>query len=66
MDGVGGDMKIDLYTKAVLTAIAVGLFWVAVNMTIPAAAGPDIVAVDIQRIDGQRIHRTALPVVVKE
>jgi len=57
-------MKVDLYTKGVLTVIAVALVWIAVNMTMPANAGPEIVAVDIQKIDGMRIGRAALPVEV--
>jgi len=55
-------MKTDKTTKVLLGIIAASLVWIAVNMTMPAAAEPEIISVDIQRIDGQRIYRTALPV----
>jgi hypothetical protein len=56
-------MNIDLYTKTVLTAIAVGLIWVGINTTMPATAGPEIIAVDIVKIEGQKLqYARALPV----
>ena len=57
-------MKIDLYTKVLLTVIAVALVWIGIQLTPTATAGPEIVAVDIQKIDGRAIGREALPVVL--
>lgn len=57
-------MKIDLYTKTVLTAIAIGLFWIGINTTAPASAGPDIMSVNIAEVAGSRLspYAKALPV----
>ena len=55
-------MKIDLYTKAVLSIIAVALVWIGIQLTPAASAGPEVVQVDLLKIDGRVIGRTPLPV----
>ena len=57
-------MKIDIYTKVILSVIAVALIWIGINMTVSANAGPEIVQVDIVKIDGRNIgpFGTPLPV----
>jgi len=57
-------MKIDWYTKAILTVITVARIWIGLQLTPTVSAGPEIVAVDIQKIDGRAIGREALPVVL--
>ena len=59
-------MKADKYTKVILTVIAVALVWIAVQLTPSVTAGPEIVDVNISKIDGRHIGRVALPVVVRE
>lgn len=55
------------YIKFILTAIAIGLFWIAANGTIRAAAGPDVIKVNIEQIEGQSLrYSNSLPVVVKK
>lgn len=43
------------YIKFVLTAIAIGLFWIGVNTTAQVSAGPDIMNVNIQQIGGAQV-----------
>ena len=58
-------MKIDLYTKAILTVIMLCLIWIGINLAPKVSAGPDILKVDIARIDGRNIkYGTPLPVLV--
>ena len=57
-------MKIDFYTKAVLTAIAIGLFWIGINTTASVSAGPDVQNVNLVEIEGKSIHY-AKPIQVK-
>lgn len=61
-------MKIDLYTKAILTAIMFCLIWIGMNLTPKVSAGPEIVQVDIAKIDGRSISKfgTPLPVLIVE
>jgi len=58
-------MKTDLYTKAVLTAIAIGLFWIAANMTTTATATNDIQRIDVAKVGGKWIDRT-VPVSIQK
>ena len=57
-------MKSDLYTKFILTAIAVGLFWIAAAMTVPAAADRQVQDVNILKVS-DRFIGAAVPVVQK-
>jgi hypothetical protein len=61
-------MKIDLYTKAILTVIMFCLIWIGINMTPKVSAGPEIVQVDITKIDGRNIGKfgTPIPVMIIE
>ena len=54
-------MKIDFYTKAVLTVIAIGLLWIGINTTAPVSAGPEIINVNIAEIAGQRVGGSYAP-----
>lgn len=58
----GATMKTDLFTKAILTVIAVALVWIAVNMMPAVSAGPDVIQVDIVKIDGRPLQYKPLPV----
>ena len=62
-------MKTDLYTKTILTIIAICLLFIAgKDMVVPAYADKkEIIDVNIAKIDGSYFGRTPLPVkVVKE
>jgi hypothetical protein len=61
-------MKIDLYTKAILTVIAFCLLWIGINLTPTVSAGPEIIQVDIVKVDGRNIgtYGTPLPVRIVE
>ena len=61
-------MKIDWYTKAILTVIAFSLLWIGINLVPKVSAGTDIVQVDIVKIDGRNIgpFGTPLPVRIVE
>jgi len=58
-------MKIDLYTKIVLTVIAVCLCVIAFQSVPPAGAGLGQ-AVDIVAVNGLPVYRSALPVKMAE
>ena len=56
-------MKIDLYTKIVLTVIALCLVVIVFKSTLQArAAWPDATKVDIVAINGEPVYRAALTV----
>ena len=57
-------MKTDLYTKTILTIIAICLLYIAGrDMVVPAYADrKDIIDVNITKIDGQYLGRVPLPV----
>ena len=57
-------MKTDLYTKTVLTIIAVCLLYIAgKDAVVPAyAERKEIIDVNIARVDGQFLGRVPLPV----
>ena len=57
-------MKTDIYTKIILSVIAISLVWIAVQLTPSASAGPEIQQVDIIKIDGKPVAWAALPVKV--
>ena len=58
-------MKIDIYTRVILTAIAIGLLWIGVNTTGTVSAENRIVDVNIVQLDGNRIyHADPLPVYI--
>ena len=58
-------IKIDRYTKFLLTIIAACLIWISIQLTItPAQAGKDIIDVNIEKIDGFSFGRN-LPVEIK-
>jgi len=61
-------MKIDLYTKILLTIIAGCLVWQTVRpIVIPttAGAGPAIVNVNIEKVGGRAVYKV-LPVAIVE
>jgi hypothetical protein len=56
-------MKIDFYTKAVLTTIAICLlYFVGKDIATPANASKIVTDINIVEIDGRAIGREALPV----
>lgn len=58
-------MKIDLYTKTVLTIIAICLVWICISMTSSAFANrQDVVDVNIVKVSDKYIG-PAVPVVQK-
>ena len=59
-------MKTDLYTKSILTIIAICLLFIAgKDMVVPAYADrKDIIDVNIAKIDGRNIGRVPLSVKV--
>ncbi len=60
-------MKIDITTKIILGVIAGALIWIGIQLTPTATAGPEIVAVDIQKIDGKPIrYADAIPVKIQK
>ena len=57
-------MKTDLYTKTILTIIAICLVWISISMTTSAFADRDVVDVNIVKVSGTYIGK-AVPVVQK-
>ena len=57
-------MKTDLYTKTVLTIIAICLVWICISMTSSAFAGRDVIDVNIVKVSDTFIGK-AVPVVQK-
>ncbi len=58
-------MKTDLYTKVMLTLIAIGLWGVLLKplfVTEPVIASNSIMDVNIQKIAGQNVHKRTLNV----
>ena len=58
------NMKTDLYTKTVLTIIAVCLVWICISMTSSAFADREVVDVNIVKVSDKYIGN-AVPVVQK-
>jgi len=58
-------MKTDLYTKFILTLIAIGLFWIAAAMTVPATASRQITDVNIVKVSDRFVGHS-LPVSIQE
>jgi hypothetical protein len=58
-------MKTDLYSKIILTVIAVALVWIGVQLTPAASAEQEILKVDIVRIDGRDIGPFSKPLPVE-
>jgi len=57
-------MKVDTYTKAILTVIAAALVVIAIQLTPGAwASRSDVQQVDIVSIDGRRVFK-AVPVIL--
>ena len=57
-------MKTDLYTKTILTVIAICLVWICVSMTASAFAERNVIDVNIVKVSDRYIDR-AVPVVQK-
>jgi hypothetical protein len=57
-------MKTDLYTKTILTIIAICLVWICISMTASAFADRDVVDVNIVKVSDTYIGN-AVPVVQK-
>ena len=57
-------MKTDLYTKTILTVIAICLVWICISMTSSAFADRDVVDVNIVKVSDKYIGN-AVPVVQK-
>lgn len=57
-------MKTDLYTKTILTIIAICLVWISISMRTSAFADRDVVDVNIVKVSGTYIGK-AVPVVQK-
>ncbi len=60
-------MQTDLYTKIILTIIAICLVWMVVSpiaITPVQAGSKDIINVNIEQVDGRNIYK-ALPVKVQ-
>ena len=57
-------MKTDLYTKTILTIIAICLVWISISMTTSAFADRDVVDVNIVKVSGTYVGK-AVPVVQK-
>jgi hypothetical protein len=58
------NMKTDLYTKTILTIIAVCLVWICISMTSSAFADRDVIDVNIVKVSDKYIGN-AVPVVQK-
>ena len=58
------NMKTDLYTKTILTIIAICLVWICISMTASAFADRDVVDVNIVKVSDTYIGN-AVPVVQK-
>ena len=58
------NMRIDLYTKTVLTIIAICLVWICISMTTSAFADRDVIDVNIVKVSDTFIGK-AVPVVQK-
>ena len=58
------NMKTDLYTKTILTIIAICLIWICISMTSAAFADRDVVDVNIVKV-ADRFIGDAVPVVQK-
>jgi len=54
-------MKTDLYTKTILTIIAICLVWICISMTSSAFADRDVTDVNIVKVSGKYIGN-AVPV----
>jgi len=57
-------MKTDLYTKTILTIIAISLIWICISMTTAAFASRDVIDVNIVKVSDRYIG-DAVPVVQK-
>jgi hypothetical protein len=57
-------MKTDLYTKTILTVIAICLMWICISMTTAAFASRDVIDVNIMKVSDKYIG-PAVPVVQK-
>ena len=57
-------MKTDLYTKTILTVIAICLVWICISMTSSAFAERDVIDVNIAKVSNRYIG-DAVPVVQK-
>jgi hypothetical protein len=57
-------MKTDLYTKTILTVIAICLMWICISMTTAAFASRDVIDVNIMKVSDKYIG-SAVPVVQK-
>jgi len=57
-------MKTDLYTKTILTIIAICLVWICISMTTSAFADRDVVDVNIVKVS-DRFIGDAVPMVQK-
>jgi len=57
-------MKTDLYTKSILTIIAICLVWISISMTSSAFADKDMIDVNIVKVSDKYIGN-AVPVVQK-
>jgi len=57
-------MKTDLYTKSILTIIAICLVWICISMTASAFASRDVIDVNIAKVS-DRFIGPAVPVVQK-
>ncbi len=55
-------MKTDLYTKSILTIIAISLVWICISMTSSAYANRDVIDVNIIKVS-DRFIGDAVPVV---
>jgi len=58
-------MNTDLYTKCILTVIAVCLFWIAAAMTVPATASRQITDVNIVKVS-DRFIGPSVPVSIQD
>jgi hypothetical protein len=58
------NMKTDLYTKTILTIIAICLVWLCISMTASAFADRDVIDVNIVKVSDKYIG-PAVPVVQK-
>lgn len=62
-------MKVDLYTKVILTVIAICFVWHSIKPAVipgPAAASNGIQKVDIAQIGGVSVYNSTLPVRIKK
>jgi len=57
-------MKTDLYTKTILTIIAICLVWICISVTSSAFADRDMIDVNVVKVSGRYIGN-AVPVVQK-